>query len=151
MEDSCCRKPPSAPLKPACPSCGATGKPVQTTTVRSLTQAARFPEGEIGLHFCATPRCPVVYFDDAGATLSESDLRVPVWQKRGDPTVPVCYCFGWSEERIRSEIADTGRSTAVTSISARVKAGDCACERKNPQGSCCLGNVSQVVKNGKPE
>jgi hypothetical protein len=27
-----------------------------------------------------------------------------------------------------------------------VKAGNCACEVRNPQGSCCLGNVQATVK-----
>lgn len=144
--DTGCAKPPSAPLKQSCPSCKATGKSVQTTTVRSLAQSERCLDHESGFHFCATPTCSVVYFEETGKTLLESDLRVPVWQKREDPTTPVCYCFGWSEERIRSEIAETGRCTAVSAISAQVKAGACACGLKNPQGSCCLGNVTQVVK-----
>jgi hypothetical protein len=27
------------------------------------------------------------------------------------------------------------------------KAGHCACELKNPQGSCCLGNVTAAVRS----
>ena len=143
--DTCCAKPPSA--RQSCPSCKATGKPVHAITVRSLTLAERRPDHENDFHFCATRNCPVVYFDGTGATLLKTDLRVPVWQKCEDKTVPICYCFGWSEERIHSEIEETGKSTAVSAISAQVKAGACACEVKNPQGSCCLGNISKVVRS----
>lgn len=30
-------------------------------------------------------------------------------------------------------------------ITAEVKAGNCACEIRNSQGSCCLGNVTAAV------
>ncbi len=46
------------------------------------------------------------------------------------------------------EIKNTGKSTAVESITKEVKAGNCFCERSNPQGTCCLGNVSKAVKDG---
>lgn len=39
-----------------------------------------------------------------------------------------------------------GRSAVVADISAGIKAGPCACDLRNPQGSCCLGNVRGVVE-----
>ena len=44
------------------------------------------------------------------------------------------------------EIRDTGKCTILQHITAEVKAGNCACEIRNPQGSCCLGNVNAAVK-----
>jgi hypothetical protein len=75
---------------------------------------------------------------------------VPVFQKepKGDRTV--CYCFGVGESDIRRELAASGRSTAVDRITALVKSERCACEVKNPQGSCCLGNVATATKAAKP-
>jgi hypothetical protein len=29
-----------------------------------------------------------------------------------------------------------------------VKAGNCACEVKNPSGKCCLGDVMRAAKDG---
>jgi hypothetical protein len=34
-------------------------------------------------------------------------------------------------------------------ITALVKAERCACEVKNPQGSCCLGNVAAATNAAK--
>lgn len=144
--DACCEKPSAPTLQVGCPSCATAGRPVKATTLRSLVDPGRQLDLETDFRFCPAHACPVVYFDVTGTTVMEADLRVPVWQKREDVTVPVCYCFGWTEERIRSEIEETGKSTAVSSISAQVKAGACTCEISNPQGSCCLGNVSAVVK-----
>jgi hypothetical protein len=44
------------------------------------------------------------------------------------------------------EIRDTGKCTIPQRITAEVKAGNCAREIRNPQGSGCLGNVQAAVK-----
>ncbi|MBI4339532.1 MAG: (2Fe-2S)-binding protein [Chloroflexi bacterium] len=95
--------------------------------------------------FCGNRDCLVAYF--AGdETFTSEELKVPVFQKSDAAGIPVCYCFDWSPKRIAQEIATTGQSTASRTITAHVQAGRCACEVNNPQGSCCLGNVTQVVK-----
>jgi len=66
-------------------------------------------------------------------------------QAQEDP-IPICYCFGHTVASAREEIARTGHSTVVARITAEIPAGHCACEVKNPAGSCCLGDVSRVVK-----
>ncbi|MGH7454108.1 MAG: hypothetical protein ACRENG_22335, partial [bacterium] len=65
---------------------------------------------------------------------------------RGDE-VPACYCFDWTRRRIKNEIENTGKSTASMQIAKEVKAGNCACDIKNPKGECCLGDVNLVVKD----
>ena len=58
----------------------------------------------------------------------------------------VCYCFRYTPGSIRAEIEATGHSTVVDAINEGIQAGQCACDIRNPQGSCCLGNVRAVVK-----
>jgi len=97
--------------------------------------------------FCNTPTCEVVYFAPGRVLFRKDDLSVQVGLKEpNDPAVPVCYCFGWTPEKIRAELAATGSSTVIDQIKAQVKAGNCYCEVTNPQGSCCLGNVAKAVQ-----
>lgn len=97
--------------------------------------------------FCRNPQCDVVYFQSEKIIFRKGDLSVKVGIKEPDnPTVPVCYCFGWTPKTIRAEIEATGKTTVVDQIKTQVKAGNCYCEVTNPQGSCCLGNVTNVVK-----
>jgi hypothetical protein len=97
--------------------------------------------------FCRTPTCEVVYFTSGRAVFRKDDLAGRVGLKEpDDPAVPGCYCFGWTPEKIRAEVATTGRNTVVERIKAQVKAGNCYCEVTNPQGSCCLGNVAKAVQ-----
>jgi len=99
--------------------------------------------------FCRSPGCPVVYFSpEDGHTFTEASLRELVHQKHpGDPGVFVCYCFRHTPGTIAAELAQTGATSVVESITAGIQAGRCACDIRNPQGSCCLGNVRAVVQS----
>ena len=69
--------------------------------------------------------------------MSETDLSVRVHAKHpDDDTVPVCYCFDYTP-------ADIEASTREA-ITREVQAGHCACEVRNPKGSCCLGDIARV-------
>ncbi len=98
--------------------------------------------------FCATPQCPVVYFG-TDEVFDREEIVVPVFQKEPAGERTVCYCFGIGEGDLRRELLETGRCTASDRITALVKSERCACEVKNPQGSCCLGNVAAATKAAK--
>jgi len=97
-----------------------------------------------GHRFCDTPGCRIVYFAE-GEAFSVDDLSAPVFQKEPAGNRTVCYCFAIGEAELRRDIEGKGASTAPARVTAHVKAGRCACEIKNPQGSCCLGNLRSVV------
>lgn len=151
VEESCCELHPPTTCGPAaCPACGQLGKPVKRLTLEALLKSDRRPRipAQEEFCFCRTPTCDVVYFRHGEALFRKEDLSVKVGLKEPqDPTAPVCYCFGWTPENIRAEITATGNSTVVDQIKTQVKAGHCRCEVTNPQGSCCLGNVSAVVRS----
>jgi hypothetical protein len=132
-----------------CPQCRQPGRAVSAMTIEAMLIAeakARLSQTN-GFHFCATPECDVVYFRSAsGEVVLRRDVRVPIFQKSQDPNRLVCYCFGFTEAMAVEEIRATGRCTIPQRITAEIKAGNCACEIRNPQGSCCLGNVQAAVK-----
>lgn len=112
-----------------------------------LVPAARLKRGtDTSYGFCAVPDCPIVYFSADGARqFTEADVIVPVWQKRPDqPDVPICYCFGHTRASLRGEWIANGMITAPPTVAAAVRNGACACEVRNPQGRCCLGNLTTV-------
>lgn len=144
--DECCE--PKRNVKAFCPECGKQGKPVQKITMESLVRDPGKIQNE-PYWFCGIRTCHVVYFSFDGASrFHREDLNVRVGIKETEDPIPLCYCFGWDRKRIWDEIHAAGKSTAVESITKEVKAGNCFCERSNPQGTCCLGNISQVVKEG---
>jgi hypothetical protein len=119
---------------------------VDPITMKALLRSEAIARLSAPAHrFCPTPSCPVVYFGEREA-FDREEIAVPVFQKEPPGDRAVCYCFAISEADLRREIAETGRSTAAQRITEHVRAGRCACEVRNPQGSCCLGNVAAVVK-----
>jgi len=128
------------------------GKPVTRLTLGALLKPearARIPLQE-EFCCCRTATCEVVYFRGGEALFRKDDLPVPVgFKDPGNPTAPVCYCFGWTPKQIQAELETTGKSTVIDQIKAQVKAGNCYCEVTNPQGSCCLGNVAKAVQEAK--
>ncbi len=102
--------------------------------------------GEAEYRFCGTPGCEVVYYGPEGnGVFRVNDLRVRVGQKVKELSTPLCDCFDFTVEDIEAEIRRSGKTTIPERIRAEVKAGNCACEVKNPQGTCCLGNVGRAV------
>ena len=146
MADCCAVEagPETGPLR--CPRCDQSGRKVDPITVKAvLRPKALATLSGLGHRFCPTASCPIVYFADS-EVFSTGDVSVPVFQKEGVGQRTVCYCFRITESDLRREVEATGESTASQRVTAHVKAGRCACEIKNPQGSCCLGNLGAAVK-----
>jgi hypothetical protein len=99
-------------------------------------------------YFCQTQECPIVYFaEDGEQSFSEEELRERVYQKHPhDEESTICYCFGHTLGSIRREWRETGQSTVVAAITLGTQSGQCACDIRNPQANCCLGNVRGFVK-----
>jgi hypothetical protein len=101
-------------------------------------------------YFCETPTCDIVYFSDRPLHFfGREDLTVRVGIKESEPPIPVCYCFGFTEQDIVEDVARDAGGRIVQEITARVKAGLCACEITNPSGRCCLGNVRRVMRKAR--
>lgn len=148
MSDCCCAKSePVSRNNAECPASGTKAVTVELQTVKAvLTNVALRRVSAAPHRFCADPACEIVYFADDGTTYSKGDIRVPVWQKEPAGARTVCYCFGENETDIRAEIALNGKSDAVERVKAHIKASRCACEVRNPRGTCCLGDVGAAVK-----
>ena len=150
MEQFCCCPPAesinsSTPSR--CPTCNTAGTAVDLLTVKALlTEHALRRLAATDCLFCADEGCPVVYFDSKGQTFTTADVRDPVWQKLPFGHRMVCYCFDENEAAIRTEIERHGRSEAAERVKNHIGAGRCACEVRNPRGSCCLRDVTAAVE-----
>ncbi len=134
----------------ACPRCGAVGRPVADQTILAILKPGR-ADGlrAVERRFCKTPDCPVLYYGADGRLVEKDASSVRVGVKENDDPVPLCYCFGFSREDVRRQVADRADSDIPARIAAEIKAGRCACEVKNPSGACCLGEVNKAVKEAR--
>jgi hypothetical protein len=137
----------NSPRAAACPECGHTGQPVQGQTVKALLSVSLRAVRDAEYLFCRTETCPVVYFSSDGQqTFTSGAVRERVYQK--EPTaadMPICYCFRHTVGDLRMGSAEA-RAAILDDINTGIDAGQCACDLRNPQGSCCLGNVRILVR-----
>lgn len=129
-----------------CPVNGVKGKAVKVVTLKALLtpQALATLEPHEQHRFCLDPDCPTVYYSPS-RTYRGEDLKVPVFQKDPGADVPVCYCFAHTRRDLGRAVQENTAERIPRSIRAHIQAGRCGCEVTNPQGSCCLGNVTRAV------
>lgn len=162
MNDACCSNPaagsevcelPSATLQRQpypdvlCPECKQKGKIVQIQTVKALLSVSLRLIQETDYYFCRTRLCPIVYYSaDNKSSFTTSQLRERVYQKEPSADdVFVCYCFRHTVAAIR-HAEPASRAEIVNDIMTGIQTNQCACPLRNPQGSCCLGNVRGLIK-----
>jgi hypothetical protein len=131
----------------ACPECGKIGKPTQGQTVKALLSVSLGQVQDVKYLFCRTETCPVVYFSANGEqTFTVKEVRERVYQKESEAEdVFICYCFRHTVGKLRAASSKI-RIAIVDDINTGINAGQCACDLRNPQGSCCLGNVRNLIK-----
>jgi hypothetical protein len=136
--------------KSACPRCGAIGKLVPDETIRAILKPGHAERLlAVKRRFCRTPSCDVLYYDADGRMVEKAASSVRVGVKETEDPIPLCYCFEVTRSHIRREVAEAGDSIIPDRIDAEIRAGRCDCERKNPSGACCLGDVRRAVKEAK--
>lgn len=130
-----------------CPECGKMGKRVHGQTIKALLAVSLRQVRDVPYLFCKTETCPVVYFSADGVqTFTTEHVRERVYQKEpaaGD--VLICYCFHHTVRDLQTSSAER-RISILDDIDAGIAADQCACDLRNPQGSCCLGNVRSKIR-----
>jgi CopZ-like zinc binding protein len=124
-----------------CPKCGAAGTSVPRQTVESLAPSEALRPLAVTAYFCATPRCPVAYFDAFEAMVAADQLVRPVYPK--DPAAPLCPCFGLTREDVEADAADTS-PRRIRELLAKSKTSQAHCESVSPTGRNCLPEVQRM-------
>ena len=129
-----------------CPHCRSRGLAVELLTAKALLTALALRRlSPAPLHFCQEPTCSVVYFTTAGQVYTTQDVRVVVWQKEPEGDRRICYCFDENEGSMTRELIETGRCGAIQRVRVHIAADRCACEVRNPHGTCCLGDLMKAL------
>ena len=139
MAECCSPSQPTTDPRRPCPVSGFSGEPVPWHTVAALTVGPVPPKQAFWL--CRDPTCEVVYFGSSEALISRRELRTEPDFKAGAEGF-VCYCF----LHRRKALAGRGGATVFEEVQRKVKAGDCACEVRNPSGKCCLKDLRRLVE-----
>ncbi|MCF6176877.1 MAG: hypothetical protein L3J71_14045 [Victivallaceae bacterium] len=89
----------------------------------------------------------IVYFStESGMIIDEKNIRVKVFDKhQDDDDCYVCYCFKVKVGDLRSATMEE-RQEIFERIKTASGRGQCSCKTSNPKGSCCVGDVKQLIK-----
>jgi len=117
-----------------CPVCGISGKKVRPETIKNMVAPDRAPQDPEGYNLCLNGDCDVVYYGPA--VFWKKDVRVRVWFKEREDTIPVCYCKGVTEKDIVGHIAVRGCCKDIEDIQRHTGANTGKeCLVKNPAGT----------------
>jgi hypothetical protein len=134
-----------------CPQSGSRGKRVDSLTLKAMLAVSLSELRDSHYFFCKDADCPIVYFSEDGKqSFTTEQIRESVYQKDAqNDAVFLCYCFRHTVGTVRAETHSGREAPIIESINAAIQAGHCACDIRNPQGSCCLGNVQAFIKQIK--
>ena len=123
-----------------CPRCGAAGVSVMRMTFEAHTPAEARRPLAASVYFCATPSCPVAYFDAFEAAVLADALRRPVYPK--DPSAPLCPCFGLTLDDVEADVAEA-TPRRIRELLAKSKSAAARCEELSPTGRSCIPEVQK--------
>lgn len=135
-----------------CPKCSNKGVVVKHITPQTLLEDTYKSHLRTNCiyKFCKNDECDVAYFtEDSSHYFSIAELKEKATLKDKGLDVKVCYCFGHTRQSILTELQTTGETKVLEDVKSKMKDPGCFCERSNPQGGCCLGNVSSWIKDAK--
>jgi Zinc binding domain len=134
--------------KASCPICGTKAKPISTRAVKSLVRDHTRVSAERVYWLCRAPGCDVVYFSEA-ESFCKREVKVRVGFKEQQDPIPLCYCFDYTRSDISRDLALRGETDIPDRVKAEIQRGYCACEVKNPSGTCCLGDITRAIHAAK--
>ncbi|MDD4803329.1 MAG: (2Fe-2S)-binding protein [Syntrophomonas sp.] len=117
-----------------CPICGEQGKKVRIETLENIIKADRLPITLEGYFLCLANKCNVIYFGQQ--IFYKDDVKVKVWFKEEESSVPVCYCTDVTGADIFEHIAIRKCCTDIEDIQKHTGANTGReCLTKNPAGT----------------
>ncbi|MBV1880202.1 MAG: hypothetical protein KUG82_01135 [Pseudomonadales bacterium] len=135
-----------------CLECEEVSSSVPYKTILHHLQSPLNFQLETGdFYFCSSPKCIVTYFDQVGHTFRTDNMRDEVGQKSSAHDRTICYCFDITANQIETELKDQGTSISKEKVIHLTRAKLCACDIRNPAGSCCLSAFIKFEKQYKKE
>ena len=132
-----------------CPRCGAAGLSVSRELIAKRLPPGATPNVAERANFCATPTCPVAYFDAFERMVLATELAQTVYPK--DPDAPICACFGLTCDDIDQDIREGGVARTRACVQ-RAQSSEARCAECSPDGRSCVSVIQRYYfqrKSGK--
>lgn len=121
-----------------CPVCDAVGQSVGPQTLAAQLSDELRRRFANSAAFCRSETCPVVYFDDYGATVRREEILHAIPLK--DVDAPLCGCFGLTRDDVEQDVAE-GVVTRTKAVVLKAESAEARCSTHAPNGRPCLAEV----------
>ena len=135
----------------SCPECKNLGRKISQATIQSQTSFP-FWSSQDDWFFCKTSDCSVAYFSSSEIKpISLNSLKETPFPKSTNPNRLVCFCFHHTVQEVLDDVLHNSTSTIKADIIEACRKDLSDCLHQNPEGRCCLGNISMLLKTKQKE
>ncbi len=86
------------------------------------------------------------YFASDDHVITLAEMRTTPFPKSDASERQVCFCFHHTAAAVLADVTPDGVSNIRAAIVDACGRGLDECERKNPEGRCCLGNIARLLR-----
>ena len=132
-----------------CPDCGTEGNHIPEKAVKANLKKEYLKSiTEKEIYLCQDPNCRTSYYSkDYSLKYTISDLKKPLWYKKGSDPVIACYCNNITEAQVVSAVEKYNLTSWQDIVLHYQEKTLCACRKLNPSGVCCTDFFYSIINN----
>ncbi|MDA3939187.1 MAG: hypothetical protein PF693_07750 [Spirochaetia bacterium] len=131
----------------SCPECGTKGNKIPEKAVKANLKKELFKDIEgKDIYLCPDENCSTSYYSvEDSLKFNLSDLKKPLWYKKGADPVIACYCNNITEEQVVNAVKKHDLITWQDIVLHYHEKTLCICRKLNPSGECCTEFFYSVI------
>lgn len=122
-----------------CPKCASKGAKIAHKTLLLHVDDISYIHEEFDYFICKNSACDVVYFNIINEFLTSQLNKSVGYKQSSSKDALICYCYNIKKEQLNEH--------TLAYIETKMEECPCACEQRNPYGSCCLKEIKKLQKN----
>ena len=130
-----------------CPDCGHAGNLVPEKAVKANLKKELFQniKGK-DIYLCPDENCNTSYYSEEDSyKFNLTDLKKPLWYKKGSDPVIACYCNNITEEQVINAVEKHDLKSWQDIVLHYQEKTLCICRKLNPSGECCTDFFYSVI------
>lgn len=121
-----------------CSQCQTKGKKISLESMNNHVDDISFLRDEFDYHICKNSDCEVVYFNIVSQfTLTQLNKEIG-YKRASSENANICYCYNIKKSQLNVHTIDF--------IKSKMEEYPCACDIRNPYGSCCQSDIKKLLK-----
>jgi bacterioferritin-associated ferredoxin len=130
-----------------CPVCNVPGSFVKNITVRHMICDNLLENiGDFDYYLCMNEDCKISYYNnDFRVKFEKSDVKVPIWFKKGANPKYACYCSKVTEEQVINAVINDNATNMKKVLETTGAMTNPNCQINNPSGKCCHHTIQGII------